>query len=777
MEIKEFRIVRYGPLENVEVNLSENFNLLWGKNEDGKTLTIDALVKLLIGKPSKDFKGINRVDENPEGYVVIKTEDGKEVKLSRQRNLTKISNLTAAECNNVFIIRNSELSIAKESEFYANLTDKLTGLRTQEILKIKNALREIGKITESGAFRDDKESERLKTRIEKAKHLIEKIEHLIKDVKERGFDELEEKVVNHREEIERIEQEIKNLEEARKREKYEKGKDALEKLKESLKSLAELEIYNEEEERLWRDCERDIKNHKEQRDALLTELKEKEEAFKESNKELSEAEREFQLLDRMKGEIDEIELKLRKYKQDVEEVKKERTKSKFYVISTILSALLLSISMIGLMMKPLPAWYGLIVLFTILTGAFAVLRFLVIQKEACLNAEFESIRLICSKLDIHAESIEEVYSGIQRFKDEYERSKLKFQEIKKQKEDLEKEIERLREYKIPEEDEKLNRAKRVIDEEIRKKTKTESLEEYSEKLKLKRKNEKILAEQVSVLRTHFGEKSKDLSENIFFWSEEIESLVKYKDKAKGIKYDERHESNMKEQKRKLEGELEKMRKDMEPIHEGLEAIEREAKGILQSEDEDFQCKTSIEVENIKERLQRFVKRNEHMKEEVLEVIKIFEDIEKEEREKISELFGKESSVSKYFREITDGLYEEVTFEQEREEIGRIKVKRTDGIILEAEKLSGGAYDQLYFSIRLALGEKLLKDKRGFFIMDDPFIKSDPDRLQKQMDMLKKISESGWQIIYFSAKGEVKEALKKDIENRLINYVKLPGIFS
>ncbi|MCL0077979.1 hypothetical protein M1N61_02895, partial [Peptococcaceae bacterium] len=100
----------------------------------------------------------------------------------------------------------------------------------------------------------------------------------------------------------------------------------------------------------------------------------------------------------------------------------------------------------------------------------------------------------------------------------------------------------------------------------------------------------------------------------------------------------------------------------------------------------------------------------------------------------------------------------------------------DGAILEAEKLSGGAYDQLYFSIRLALGEKLLKGKKGFFIMDDPFIKADPDRLQRQIEMLRKISESGWQVIYFSAKSEIKYTLKEDIESGAINYVEPQGIF-
>ncbi|GAH34354.1 unnamed protein product, partial [marine sediment metagenome] len=40
----------------------------------------------------------------------------------------------------------------------------------------------------------------------------------------------------------------------------------------------------------------------------------------------------------------------------------------------------------------------------------------------------------------------------------------------------------------------------------------------------------------------------------------------------------------------------------------------------------------------------------------------------------------------------------------------------------------------------------------------------------------KISESGWQILYFSAKGEVKNVLKKEIKDGSINYIEIKSIF-
>lgn len=62
-------------------------------------------------------------------------------------------------------------------------------------------------------------------------------------------------------------------------------------------------------------------------------------------------------------------------------------------------------------------------------------------------------------------------------------------------------------------------------------------------------------------------------------------------------------------------------------------------------------------------------------------------------------------------------------------------------------------------------------------MDDPFIKADKGRLQRQIDILRRVSELGWQIIYFSAKDEVKDVLKQDIESGKVSYIELQGIFA
>ena len=772
MKLKEFSIMRYGPLPNTGRISLHKFNLFWGKNEDGKTLTIDALVKLLLGRNIKDFdRSIDRVEEKPEGYVIIEDDKGKEIKLPEKGDLTKVADLTSSECRNIFVIRNSDLSIAREGEFYTDVTNRLTGLRTEEISNIKEELREKGKITPSGVFRDIKD-ERLKTRVENAKELVGEIEALAKKVEEERFDEFEEESVKLREDIERIDQEIKNLGDARKREEYEKGKEALDKLTSALKEIEGLQNYNESDKQLWRDCEKDIRNYSEQKEGYLTELRKIEGQLQETSEKLREIEREFKILEGRKKRLDdEVKPDLRNYEMELGKVKSEETKNRFYAVAAITSAVLLTISILAVILSPLPVFYGLLALFLTSTIIFAILRFSFMRKKAHLAGVFARIRVNISKFELEAESPEKLYSNIEKFEGEYQKKSEQLQSMGTEKGKLEDRIKKLKE-------EISKTAKRIEDAEekmqgIKIKSKEESLEKYGEKLELKEALETSIGEQKSVLMSHFEERGKKLEENISHWGEEIQKLEEYKDKAKSVKYSEAAASTLDEEKGNCEKSLKEVNDRINSFRSDMEEVEREANDILKLE-EPLYCETSVDLKVIKDELQSFTEKNENNKDNALKAIEIFEEIEREEKEKVSKLFGSESPISKYFNEITNGLYEEVLFDQEAI---KIQVKRRDGKMLAAEKLSGGAYDQLYLSIRLALGEKLLKGKKGFFIMDDPLVKADPDRLQRQIQTLKKISELGWQVVYFSAKGEIKDALKKDIKGGTVNYVEVQGIFS
>jgi DNA repair exonuclease SbcCD ATPase subunit len=744
----------------------------------------------------KEFQKINRVDEKPEGYIVIEDDKGKEIKLSVKKDLTKTVGLTASECRNIFIIRDSDLSIALESEFYTNMTDRLTGLRTKEIFSIKKKLQELGRLTRAASdsdFSDKKEFENIKSRLNNASKLLGEINILEDKIKKEKFDLLEEESVKCKEEIEGVEQEVVALENSRKREEYEKGKGALDKLKEAFEEFRDLKIYNEDDKQLWRDHERDSQKYNKEKEKFSAEVKGIEKEFKNTTKELNGVERDFRIFDERKKKLDEeIRPELKNYEiKSIDLAKKER-KNRYFTLMGIISAILLGISLLGVILNT-PSWpfYILAILLSILTTISGVFKFQLTKDDAWLAKEFERIKLnlskfgldaediegifsnILSKFGLDAEDIEGIFSNIQKFDDEYRKKSDELQEIKRKKENLEGKVKELRYKKMPDIENKIQGAEENIDE-IKIKSGEGSLDEYNKKFKSKQKLEKLIGEQESVLKSYFGEKREKLEENISQWDEEIGNFAEYKDKAKEIKYSETVALELKEKKRGFGEKLEEINNKMESLQKEMEEVQRKVNEILGTEEEYLYCKTSVDLKAVEDKLQRFINKNESNKDSALKALKIFEEIEAEEKEKVSELFGKDSSISNYFNEITDGLYKEVTFSQETE---GIEVKRMDGEILGAEKLSGGAYDQLYFSIRLTLGEKLLKGNKGFFIMDDPFVKADPDRLKRQIDALKKITKLGWQVLYFSAKGEIYDALKRDIENGTVKYIKFQGLFS
>ncbi len=770
--------MRYGPLSKMERISLGNFNLLFGNNEEGKTLSIDALVKMLLGRSVREFApGIHRVEENPEGYVIMEDEKNREIKLPEKGNIIEKLGLTPSDCRNIFIIRDSDLAITGESEFYTNVTDRLTGLRTKQILAIKKKLMELGILTaanSSASIANRKESGKIGSRLGKASKLIEEIDGLRDEIKREEFDALEEKSNIVGEKIGEVNQKLEMFEQARKREKYEKGKKALKILRQSLEKTKAMAVYNKEDEELWRDSERDIKTNEEEKEKLEAKLNEKERKFQNTSEELRQKEAELRTFEeRIRKVNDEVKPKVKDYQERKEKFKLREIRDRLFTYFLMASIILLGISLFGIAMRLSLLFYILASSFGGLSLILVFIKLRFVKDRGLLARLFEKIKFEVSRFGLEAENIEGIIFHIQEFDEEFTEKTNELEEIRGDKRILEREIKELKEERIAGVEKKMTQAREVI-EKVKRKAGEESLPKYSKKLKLKVELDNSAEEQQSILRTILGVEGNNSETNIAFWDKEVKDLEIYKDKAQGIEHKEKDILRLKEKEKRLQESLREIKETMNHFQRELAEIERKANEILVGElEEDYlYCRTSVDLEAIKNKLEEFIDKNETNKDNVLKIMRIFEEIESEEKEKVSELFGEESSVAHYFNEITDGLYREVVFNREK---GNIEVRHKDGLALEAEKLSGGAYDQLYLSIRLALGEKILKGKRGFFIMDDPFIKASPDRLQRQISMLRKISQSGWQIIYFTAKGEVKEALKEEIDSRKISYFEIEGL--
>jgi DNA repair protein SbcC/Rad50 len=767
MRLREYSIRRYGPLPDCGKVVLRDFNLLYGRNEDGKSLTIDALIKLLFGsKQSKEkyFTALNRVEEQPDGYVVLRIGD-REYKVPEQGLLPDLTELSPDECSNIFVIRNSDLTIANEETFYTGVTDRLTGLRTDTIERIIESLRSLGRITTTGKFRDVGE-ERLRTRIDRAGTLLEEIELFSKELRENNIEEVERNIVLHTEKIRSLTSAIESMNSARLSDRYRKGKEAFERLAEAQHEVTGLARYNERDAERWRDCERDIAGYRKQQEEMRAVLEREDNALQEMRRQVKEKERTVSRLEERKRFIDEtVRPKLITVEEQHSHIPKYATRQRFFSASAAVAGVLLILSFIGILIQPGLFFYAVSIALFVILIVSGLFYYLSVRHQTRIHIELEKIVSSLSRYDAEAVSLSEVQYTIQKFDDEYKEQSNDLQGRQRELEITEHRINELSAKRIPDLERAIASKQREIDT-IRHTGGEETLEAYLKKLKAKEQYAAITETQQVLLKNDFGMPEGRNEDPLPYWRRKVDELRAYEVTDADIGYDQVRMNTYQDEKKLAEEELKSLDQRRSAFAERLKEIERQANSVLGTDDYVY-CKTSADLDMIKNLVGQFVGTHETTRSDALEAINIFEEIEVGERRKISELFGRSRPVSKYFSDITGGRYTEVAFNQES---GSIEVTQANGSTLAAEKLSGGAYDQLYFSIRLALGEALLKGEKGFFILDDPFLKSDSERLGEQLSVLKDIARQGWQILYLSAKSEIYSVLENDIANGYVHLI-------
>ncbi len=747
--------------------------MFYGKNESGKTLTIDALLKILTGKEIPQFKNINRVDEKPEGYIIVSDDKGKSIKLKGPRNINNLIELPINEFNNLFIIRDSDLALYREEDFYHNVTDKLLGLRINDIESILNSLRDLGKLTQTGKFRNIKD-EKFDDRISNAEGCIQIIEKLYNEIQNEQFDELEEELLFYEEKLAKLDKELENYENARKREIYEKGIEALNILRENKKKIDTLEVFNEKDRENWRDFEREQKRDIENKKNLNAKLDKYKNDLSELKVQLRDLELDFQIPEKENRIlVEEIKPELNIYEIKRGDIAGQAERSKFFTLILMISSFLLGVSLIGGMIASLLIGYILAILFSILTLGTVFYKLVYLKNKAWLEGFIERLNLKLVKIGLQGKDFKEIYSNIQKFENEYEIKKTEIDNFRKSKERLDEKVAELKDERIPELETEIEKFEDKILV-IKNKSMVKTFQEYEDKLKIKQENESNLSKKKSILHNLFEYNGKSYNDSVSHWTSELKNLEKYKEKGIGLKYKEEIINDLKERRAQIEEDLKTLNDMMTETRSELLEVERKVNIILETKEDYLHCTTSNDLEKIRERLKEFLNENYNKRDRILDITTIFSEIKNEEKEKISKLLSKKSNVADYFKEITNGVYTSVIFEMES---GKLKILRKDDQMFEIEQLSGGTYDQLYFTIRLALGEQILQDKTGFFILDDPFIKADSERLQKQIEMLKKICKFGWQVLYFTSKDEIVDCLKEDISSGYVKYIELENLIS
>lgn len=763
MFLKEFAIRRYGPLPDSGKRVLSAFNLFYGPNEEGKTLTIDAILKMLFGKSAaRYFDEIKRVEENPEGYLVIGENGSKETVLPTGGSVNELFGYSVAEFSNIFIIRDSDLAINDEGDFYRGITGRLTGMRSDEIAKIKDSICDLGCITAGGEYQNTA-PHKLKDRIRKAQSLLAKVDPLSARLLEEGFSNFEEELASLEAEQLEKENKLNDLRAAANRDRYRKSREVLIKLQEALTLLDGLKTYKQADYEAWQRAELRLEHLEDDHSRLKAENIDKQEALTAARNAKKEQEFAYTLANnRQNTAREKIDPLLAAH--DTEEALALKGEilinNPYFNIGFVLAGLILLISLAGTILRPI--WWQFLILsvsalLTLLAGWF---RYILLARQSRLAIIRAKIFREAEKLSLPAGELVRLRAALGQINLEAVLQSDLLSEAEKEVEWQQKELDRLN----AELRDKLQRVSAVKEQinEIKLTLQLDALADFKALLKRKDQLESDIDSQVSILESHFERKGNlpSLERQIDLWAEQVEVLASYAPAAPGVKFDQSILNKLNENHRKVEAEIKVLQEKMKDSSEELRDIEKEVNELLHLDKEvHLPCQTTLDLEMIGKRLVDWLDCLEAERKTALLSLEIFSEMEEKEEQKVTSLFGQNSPVSNYFSIITDGRYKEIYFDSRD---NPIKAVRADGTALNAANLSGGAYDQLYFAIRLALAEKLLEGEKGFFILDDPFIKADPVRLKALLNMLFEICAAGWQILYFSSKGEIKEALNHKI---------------
>jgi len=654
MRIKEIYIKRYGPIENLDIKAKEGLQLIYGMNESGKTLMIDAVVKMLLSGKVKDFERIDRVDERPEGYIVLEDED-REIKLAGDSELSAYLGVDGKDLRNIFVIRDSDVQLRDGENYLRRVTDRLAKLEIGRIETIKAHLACYGRLTNATSaarLLNDAVSNKIAEQRRQAVSLIQKFEQYVDSPESADLDRLEARLLQMRREEGDLDREIHLLEKAGKKERYVK----------LLGMLGE-----------------------------LNNLRTQQAEFRRRKDDVESLSQDIQFMQRSKQEAPDT--------QDV--VLYKRLTYAFFI------AFLMATIFLGVFGK------GTILTTIVPFVCFSLFAYFVFKFLSLRTAQHKVARQEQTILQRGAvywpgvTSIHGLHHEISGFLAEVERT----------------------------------------ENEIRAK--------------------------VAILEDNLGKHSDLIEENLVSWKEQVESLQRDAELDVDVKFDEHKLEDLEEQLRNLRGEQEQMRQRLENHRGQLQNFQNEACRLTSLpiflEDYEVTVHNLNQLHELRSALSQFINEINSDFKTAIEAIKIFEAIQGEEELRIAELFGEHSPISQIFKDITSGRYKEVRFDVAQ---GIIQVVKRDNKTLTLGKLSQSTYSQLYLAIRVFLAEKLLGEGNGFFILDEPFLTADPVRLSKQFGVLQDLTERGWNILYFSCKGETKEIIRNYTPNEAISLTPL-----
>ena len=753
MRITDILVDRYGPLPRFSHQPEENLEVFYGPNESGKTLLLEAMLKLIEPDVNSAFPLVSRVNESPTGHVIVETQ-GTGHKLGNGTTIGDVTDLTPRHLRNIFVIRDSDLLLRNEHEFYDSVTQQIGDLHTDEIEAIQSRLVENGRLTSVGGRglssagpKDDAEDVR-----DDAQSLAGEISAYLEEARSEDMSEVEREFIEVKTQLTQCETELERQDAA---ETLDTHSTLLERLNSYREAIRE---HNDQFSRDMleelKDLDREIASSKEEIEQLVEKresLREEQTTF-ESEKETVLAE--LQPLESREETVDEIDRKLDSYREAHGESIGASRGMKFsrYVALT------------GIILGGITAGFGSTVAGVLLAilGALGAGWYL-IQHRAVKEAEQKRDELLQMARDagLSVSDVGDIGVEIREYRDNLQTLQSRREELerasgvrKEQIEDLEDDLRSEREERQENQERKQELLQEVDVANV-----GEYQRQVSENEELDTKRQQAAQSLQDNLGTPPGGES-ELDSKIQYWETQLDELVSdlESDVTAGDYDPERHNQLQKEReelterKNSLESQLADHDRKLREFDEQVQDLPTEP---FIGESLRLSSQTIEGLQEVREDLEELVETIEREADLAREALDIFDDIRSEEEQKITDLFGPESRATEVFRAITEERYTDVTYDSGEKVL---KVSRESGETFMPNQLSQGTTEQLYLSARIGLAEQLLGTEPSVFLMDDAFLPADRTRLENGFEILNRLAQEGWQILYFTAKDEVRKGI-------------------
>ena len=756
MRLHTAEVDRYGPLRDTRPDCSSDITVVAGPNESGKTLYLEALLQLLQPDVTAHMDPAPRVDQSPTGRVLLE-DAGDRHALEDGTTLSDVAPIEPGHLHDLFVVRDADLTLPEGPDYYTSLVEHLGNIHTTAIDDIRSELVDEGLVTPNRLNLANREYD-TKDAKRAAEALAGDVDEYIEEAEADDVPDLERRRLSVQRDLAGVES---DLEIQRTAEEVTAIEDA----------GTQLEGYREATEHLQatavdRDTLGDLRKREQTIDSLETQTGEMEATLERKREELAETrqflaevrERDTRLAQR-KGEVDRVETALETLRDGTAEVSDDesfesRLAQRRHVTIAGLVGAGLSVGG-GALAGSTPAMVLGVLLMVVAVGAWVSHRRL-IARAAAVEATEREVLQAARDAGFDVDAPEAVAPRVREYKDERRSTRSRVGELEAKVEQLTdrvEEVERGLREKADEREELEREQSATLDA-----AGVDSIDAYEALVEQREDRKRQRSEAETVLERELGDpKSDEPADRIAAWESELadrrEALGDV-DVTAGA-FDEATLAELQRSRSDLEGRLEALTERLEAHGKKMEEFERRATELtpppVVDADPSLEARTVEGLRHLQADLTELSSEIERNAEVSRRAIAILDAIKTEEEKKVATLFDPEGPASGILAHLTEDRYTAVDYDPDAE---TLSVSTPDDRTLSVHQLSRGARDQLYFAARLSLAQQVLGGDAGFLLLDDPFLAADPERLRNGFQTLRRLTDQGWQVLYFTAKPEV-----------------------